>query len=216
MAAVLNGEVAPLLVDPDPLSKGAIIEPPVTEHLVPMDRSPGTSAEVPAPAAGETTVRSAPISTAPVPTADVPDLAYGAFQRGLYLTAFDLALARAKVGDSKAQTLVGLIYEGDYGAKSDLNEAIAWYRRAAEAGDRDARFALGKMYLGGRGVPADASRAADYFEQAADRGQTQAIYNLGLVYLEGKGRSRDLAKAESLLERAARAGNSIASPWRRP
>ena len=36
-----------------------------------------------------------------------PDYAYGAFQRGFFLTAFSLALERAKKGDAPAQTLLG-------------------------------------------------------------------------------------------------------------
>ena len=51
----------------------------------------------------------------PPPSSDGPDLAYGAFQRGFYLTAFQLALDRAEAGDVAAQTLIGLIYEGGYG-----------------------------------------------------------------------------------------------------
>ena len=85
MAAVLNGEVAPLLVDPDPLAKGAIIEPPMTAHLAPMAMPAVSPVEVPTPLVGGPTVR-APASTVAL-TAAEPDLAYGAFQRGLYLTA---------------------------------------------------------------------------------------------------------------------------------
>src|SRR4051794_21216035 len=38
------------------------------------------------------------------------DEAYGAFQRGFYLTALQLALPRAEKGDAKAQTLIAEIY----------------------------------------------------------------------------------------------------------
>ena len=39
-----------------------------------------------------------------------PDEAFGAFQRGYYLTALSLALPRAEKGDGAAQTLIGEIY----------------------------------------------------------------------------------------------------------
>lgn len=39
-----------------------------------------------------------------------PDLAFGAFQRGRYLTAFELALPRANLGDPAAQTLIAEVF----------------------------------------------------------------------------------------------------------
>ena len=43
------------------------------------------------------------------------DAAYGAFQRGFYLTALSLALPRAETGDKAAQTLIGEIYSKGLG-----------------------------------------------------------------------------------------------------
>ncbi|MCB1486188.1 MAG: hypothetical protein KDJ88_01895, partial [Bauldia sp.] len=81
----------------------------------------------------------------PPPAPGGPDLAYGAFQRGLYLTAFDIAIQRAEAGDVAAQTLIGLIYEGGYGVPQSFTDALGWYQLAAQAGDREAQFALGMM-----------------------------------------------------------------------
>jgi hypothetical protein len=58
---------------------------------------PPPSASDPAPAKGGT------------PAGTVDD-AYGAFQRGYYLTAFALAIQNAETGNTAAKTLVGLIY----------------------------------------------------------------------------------------------------------
>ena len=63
------------------------------------------------------------------------DLAYGAFQRGYYLSAFGLAIPRAEAGDKAAQTLLGLIYEGGYGVPRDPVQAVSWYQFAADGGD---------------------------------------------------------------------------------
>ncbi len=133
------------------------------------------------------------------------DLAYGAFQRGLYLSAFSLAIPRAEAGDTAAQTLIGLIYEGGYGVPRDFGEAVNWYQFAANGGDREAEFALGMMYLDGRGVEADHAKAADYLEQAAASGQMNATYQLALLYLQGDARPRDDARAAQLLATAAAA-----------
>ena len=45
------------------------------------------------------------------------DLAFGAFQRGLYLTAFQIAMSRAQRGDAASSTLVGRLYAEGLGVK---------------------------------------------------------------------------------------------------
>ena len=72
------------------------------------------------------------------------DEAYGAFQRGYYLTALKLALPRAKAGDHAAQTLIGEIYSNGFGVKRDEPLAASWYKKAADRGDREAIFALAR------------------------------------------------------------------------
>src|SRR5690606_25162573 len=84
-----------------------------------------------------------------------PDVAFGAFQRGEFLTAFSLALPRAEAGDAAAQTLLGMLYSGDYGIAANPGEAAGWYRLAAASGNADAQLALGLMHLDGRGVERD-------------------------------------------------------------
>ena len=68
-----------------------------------------------------------------------PDFAYGAFQRGLYLTAFELALPRAESGDPVAQTLIAELFWKGLGVARDRKKAVDWYKFAAEGGDRAAQ-----------------------------------------------------------------------------
>ena len=71
----------------------------------------------------------------PPPTLDDPgvDLVYGAYQRGLYKTAFDLATTRAQDnGDPKAMTMLGELYANAIGVKRDYAKAAEWYKRAAD------------------------------------------------------------------------------------
>ncbi len=56
------------------------------------------------------------------------DAAYGAFQRGLYMTALNLAMPRAEAGDSAAQTLVAEILSRGLGVKRDEAKAAKWYQ----------------------------------------------------------------------------------------
>src|SRR5690606_6029406 len=112
------------------------------------------SAEVPAGPRSDDPIGDA-VAAAEASTALAPpgiDLAYGACQRGFYLTAFSHAIERAGKGDAAAQTLLALMYEGGYGVPQNLKEAANWYGLAAKAGDREAQYAMGLMLLAGRGV----------------------------------------------------------------
>ncbi|MCW8868723.1 MAG: sel1 repeat family protein, partial [Marinobacter sp.] len=53
-------------------------------------------------------------------------------------------LRAAESGDSISMVEVAMAYEEGRGTVPDKNEAISWYRRAAEAGNSDARWRLGK------------------------------------------------------------------------
>jgi len=134
------------------------------------------------------------------------DDAYGAFQRGLYLTALALALPRAENADPAAQTLIGEIYAKGLGVAENVARASSWYALAAKNGDGMAAFELGLLYLTGDGVPKNRARAAGLFKQAADKGYTPAQYNLALLHIEGQDASPSLSNAATLMQAAADKG----------
>jgi TPR repeat protein len=136
-----------------------------------------------------------------------PDYAYGAFQRGWFLTAFGLALEQAKAGSPSAQTLLGVLLSRGLGVKQDLAAAADWYGLAGNAGDREALYALGQLYLDGQGVTKDPVKAADYFLKAADKGHPGAARELGYLLLEGKGEEKNAMLAAAYLRRAAGFGD---------
>ena len=74
---------------------------------------------------------------------------YGAYQRGQYKTAFDLATKRAQDnGDPKAMTMLGELYANAMGVKRDYAKAADWYKRAADGGDREAHVRAGDAAAG--------------------------------------------------------------------
>jgi TPR repeat protein len=135
------------------------------------------------------------------------DLAYGAFQRGQYLTALDEASKRARQNDPAAMTLLGEIYAQGLGVGRDDSKAAQWYKLAASKGDRDAMFALAMFDLQGRAGPRDRDGAARLLEEAAKLGHAPAAYDLGLLYLEGQQFPQDFGRAADLFKQAAKAGN---------
>ncbi|WP_149738090.1 tetratricopeptide repeat protein [Rhizobium sp. RU20A] len=106
-----------------------------------------------------------------------PDDAYGAFQRGYYLTAMGLALPRAQLGDRAAQTLVAEILDSGLGVKRDPKAAAFWYEQAANAGDPSAMFKFAVLLMEGRVVPRDPKRADELMKKAADLGNASAQFN---------------------------------------
>lgn len=135
-----------------------------------------------------------------------PDLAYGAFQRGHYLTAFELALPRAQLGDMAAQTLIGELYERGLGVKRDPKEATKWYKIAADSGSREARFSYALKLLEGKYVPKDKKKAAQLMKLAADAGHSVAQFNYGQVLIEERPTTRGLGMALEYFEKAAAGG----------
>src|SRR5215467_4668673 len=84
----------------------------------PAQSQPPAPAKKPPPAA-------APMAPPPAATTpNEPDLAFGAFQRGYYKTAFEEASKRVNtVGDPKAMTLLGELYANGYGVPNDDKKA---------------------------------------------------------------------------------------------
>jgi TPR repeat protein len=118
--------------------------------------------------------------------------AYGAYQRGEYLAAFELALPLAEAGNAKSQTLLGMLYAEGFGVPQNLVEAAGWYEIAANGGDADAQLAVGLAYLEGVGVAVDRERGARFLEMAAAQDNGEALYNLGLLILAGEVRPFDM------------------------
>jgi hypothetical protein len=166
----------------------------------------GTAQEQPAGKRATKSNKAAPAMPVlpPAPMPSTGDIAYGAYQRGLYLTALAEATKRAEaVQDPKSMTLIAEIYLNGNGVKQDEKKAAEWYRLAADRGDREAQFGLGLLHLTGRGVARDRAEAARRFQAAADRGYAPAAYNLALLYVEGQTLPRDAATAAKWFRAAA-------------
>jgi TPR repeat protein len=161
----------------------------------------------PAPAQQRPAAPAAPAAAAP---AREPDLAYGAYQRGYFLTAFAEAMKRVDKGDARAMTLLGELYSNGLGVTHDDVKAAKWYKLAADRGDRDAMFALAIFHMARRGGLHDRAESAKLLASAAKLGNAAAAYDLGLIYLEGQLYGQDFGRAAELFKMASREGNAEA------
>jgi uncharacterized protein len=172
--------------------------------------APGVGVAQPAPDGVRLTAPTAQ-AVAPERFGEMPgDAAYGAFQRGFYLTALELALERAEDGDKAAQTLAAEIYSRGLGVRRDLAKAARWYEAAAEQGVTEARFQLAMMLYNGNGVDRDRDRAYALMEQAADAGHLLARFNYAQMVMEREPGLWGSEKAVSYFELAAEAGLAAA------
>ncbi|MFC4623667.1 tetratricopeptide repeat protein [Daeguia caeni] len=146
-----------------------------------------------------------PATMEPMPPIDphrfgdkVPDEAFGAYQRGLYLTAFNLARPKAEQGDPASQTLIAEIYARGLGVPADQTKAAEWYAKAAEQGQREAQFRYAAMLLQGKYVPKDPQKAEFYMKKAAEAGNPMAQFNYAQMLM---------------LKTPGKAGLDLAFPW---
>lgn len=89
-------------------------------------------------------------------------------------------------------------------------EALRWYREAAEGGKVDCWYNVGKAYELGEGAPQDYAYAVRCYERALnDPNSSVGSHNrLGSLYYEGKGVPQDYAKAYQLISWAYQEGKT--------
>jgi len=132
-----------------------------------------------------------------------------AVKRGDYLTASKEFIAAAESGDPKAQTMLGLMYSGQFdtaGIVPDLARAVEQIKSAAQQGVPEAQYELGYMHHWGTGVPKDYSKEFKWLEKSAQQGLDLAQNYLGSSYYKGEGVKRDLAQALKWYRKSAEQG----------
>ncbi|MDN5926438.1 MAG: sel1 repeat family protein [Hyphomicrobiales bacterium] len=134
------------------------------------------------------------------------DAAFGAYQRGLYITALHLALPRAEKGDAAAQTLAAEIYARGLGVPRDEKKAAELYGKAAAQGVAAAEFQYALYLMEGRVVPKDEKQAAELMQAAADAGNRLAAFNYAQMLLEKDDSAKGMEKAYDYYGKAAEAG----------
>ena len=144
----------------------------------------------------------------------------------------------AEAGDVNAQFLLGALYENigdtqernDHGLNTvpkfnfppanfgillnspqqDYQEAVKWYRKAAEADNTDAQYYLGECYYTGKGIPQSYAEAIKWYRKSAEQGNLDAQMRLTGMYSTGIGVPQDFAEAAKWCRMAADQGHTFA------
>lgn len=136
----------------------------------------------------------------------LPDEAYGAYQRGLYQTAYNLALPRAEAGDRAAQTLVAELLTRGLGIRTDAKAAAGWYEKAAAQGVPEAQFQLALLQIDGKYVAKNEKAALELMKKSADAGNPLAQFNLAQLYVQADPGTAGFERALPYYEKAAATG----------
>jgi Sel1 repeat-containing protein len=125
--------------------------------------------------------------------------------------AFSECRELALTGHADAQFRLGKMHEQGVGVPRNSNEALLWYRKAAEQGFAAAQNQLGVTYIEGShatgpDIEQDYAQACDWFHKAADQGHAPAQLNLGIAHAHGYGVPRDAALALTWFAKAAEQG----------
>jgi eukaryotic-like serine/threonine-protein kinase len=202
---------------PAPAAQPAAAQPavkpaPSTAALTPQAAAaPSSSAGPPAPPATSDKPDPTPVAMPVDPFAGVPgptakaDLK-AAFERKDYDEAFKTAAPLAASGDKDAQFAVGYFYDRGLGIEKSDEQAVVWYRKAAEQGHRSAQFTLATMYEYGSGVQQSDQEAFNWYKKAADQDDAEAQNALGVFYAKGQGTPKDNTAAVMWYEKAAKQG----------
>lgn len=140
------------------------------------------------------------------PFAGKVDDAYGAFQRGLYLSALNIALPKAQLGDAAAQTLVAELMNNGLGVRRNPTDAAFWYEQAAKAGDANAQYKYALMLLTGDIVKQDKKAADAMMRKAAEGGSREARFNIAQIMVAADPGEAGLKQALPYYEKAASQG----------
>ncbi len=105
-------------------------------------------------------------------------------------------LRRAQAGDAEAQRNLGSMYQSGNGVEKDNDQAVQWYRKAAEQGDIISIDMLWSIYWTGNGVAKDGAQAVYWSTKGAQMGDEISADCLGMIYENG-GNGVFMNKAEA-------------------
>jgi len=94
--------------------------------------------------------------------------------------------------------------------EQNFEEAMKWFRLAAEKDGNDAAYWIGWLYEEGKGVLADPDEAAKWYRIAEGRKDPNGLLSIGEMYEKGLGVPGSISNAEKWYRKACRAGEKDA------
>lgn len=103
------------------------------------------------------------------------------YRSGDVTTAMSRLRKASDAGHAPAQVLLADILD-----QAEMNEeAVSYYRKAAQQGNADGEYGLGNMYANGEGVKRDPTEARKWIMRAAEKNHPRATTTLAQAYISG-------------------------------
>lgn len=118
--------------------------------------------------------------------------------------AIPLLRSAAEAGHPRAAALLGSLREDGRGIEKSIEEAVHWYRVAADQGQADAMAALGRLLLQ---QPVARDEASRLLQKAAQLEDATGQYYLGWLLAQRNDESRDDGQAYAWFSKAAGQGH---------
>ena len=103
----------------------------------------------------------------------------------------------AAQGDADSQCNLGYCLLKGRGVKEDAQQAVKWFREAAELGHAEAQLGLSHCFVFGLGVSKNKTEAYAWCSLAAENGSTQAAQIRGLLDKELSTQALEQAQARA-------------------
>lgn len=134
-------------------------------------------------------------------------LALQAVEEEDYAEAKELAENAITLGSVDAMFLYGNLYEDGTGVEADKEQALYWYKKAAEKGLAIAQYFCGGMYCRGEGLDRPYAMTGLYwYEKAAEQGMAEAQYQCGVIYEKENAMRQNKSRALYWYKKAAEQG----------
>ena len=121
----------------------------------------------------------------------------------------DQLLESSKSGSLDAWFMIGDAYQMGFGTAKNRDQALRWFRKAAEAGHVTSMMRLASA-LNHPDHTDNWAESVTWVQKAADRGEARAMASLGFAYQEGRGVAQDQRQAVNWFVKAVAAGDTRA------
>ena len=129
---------------------------------------------------------------------------------GLLLIISIFAVIHASRTDATVAYSQGNKYYYGQGVTKNYQEAIMWYRKAADQGHALSQLMLGYIYDSGEGVRENDQEAVRWYKLAAEQGNVEAQHSLGYMHANGLGIPKNDQEAVKWYRLAAEQGHAEA------
>lgn len=114
--------------------------------------------------------------------------------------------AAEEEANPKAMNMLAILYSDGVGTTVNQEQALNWFKKAAEAGYVKAWFNVGTMYREGIGTPQDFEKAFEYYSKGTDLKATTSMFGKGYMLFKGLGCEQDYKQAFELFKESSQYG----------